>query len=495
MKLKRKNLSPEQFRRANQLTAASITLVYIIFLVLNFTSKNITVMRNKFIFAGIYLTWYVVSAIIVQKNVEKRIAMLMLAIGFEMSYTLLVMTTASVSMLLIFPVLITITVYFNEYIFLWGALGSFVIMLIKSTIIRFDGTGTAFDFNVINIALLGVIICVFGGLKAIGLLIKFSEDETNEVESLLDNQREIAKQVDDVAGTVSDEFVDVLSELESINETVANTADAMNNIADGSEETAQSATQQSAMTNEIQIRLEETSKVAIMAKETSDELRTTIEAGRNYSAELEQQSRIVDDYTNMISETITELVNNVSKVSEITDTILNISSQTNLLALNASIEAARAGEAGAGFAVVADQIRKLAEETKNSTEMITGIMNELADVTGKAEKAVAGSVQSINLQREKIKLVNDSFQTVDNGVNDLSNGVDSMNDEVMAVLDANNKIVESISSLAAISEEMSSSAIQSASDMSILEESMQKFTGIIKQTGSKLDELKEKTAL
>jgi len=167
MKLKRKDLSPQQFRRANKLTAVSITLVYIIFLVLNFTSTDIAKMSNKFIFAGIYVFWYLLTAIFTQKNVEKRSAMLFMATAFEMSYTLLVMTTSSVSMLLIFPVLITITVYFNEYIFLWGALGSFVIMLIKSTIIRFNETGTDYDFRVINIALMGVIICVFGGLKAI----------------------------------------------------------------------------------------------------------------------------------------------------------------------------------------------------------------------------------------------------------------------------------------------------------------------------------------
>lgn len=116
MKLQRKNLSKQQYYRANKLTSISITLVYIIFLVLNFTSDKIAVFRNKFIFAGIYVLWYLATAFIVQKNVRNKKAMLALAIGFEMSYTLLVMTTHTVSMLLIFPVLITITVYYNEAI-------------------------------------------------------------------------------------------------------------------------------------------------------------------------------------------------------------------------------------------------------------------------------------------------------------------------------------------------------------------------------------------
>lgn len=495
MKLYRKSLTPEQYRRANKLTASSISLVYIIFLILNFTSNDIGKLTNKFIFAGIYLAWYVLTAVIVMRHVTEKKAMLMLAIGFELSYTLLVFTGSSVCMLLIFPVLITIIVYFNEVLFLWGAGASQVIMLIKSTIIRFDGTGTEFDFKVINVAILGTIICVFGGLQAIRLLIKFSKEENDAVQELLEKQQTVAREVNSVAESVSSEFVGVLENLENINTNVSYTVDAMDSIAKGSEETASAATNQSMMTNEIQRRLESTSDVAGKARTTTNDLKLAIENGKNQSEELERQSKIVDEYTNNISNTIDELVRSVSKVYEITDSILNISSQTNLLALNASIEAARAGEAGRGFAVVADQIRTLAEETKTSTEKITGIMNDLSSVTNKAQEAVKGSVESITLQRKQIELVNDSFQIVDNGIGGLSDDVNTMNNEVVAVLDANNNIVDSVETLAAISEEMSSNAIQSASDVAELAKQMERFTEVINQTSDKLSELKSTAAI
>jgi len=486
----RKDLTDNQFTRANKLTSASITLVYILFLVLNFTSDNM-VMKWKLICAGIYVVWYFLTAFNIKRFASGRTAMLLLAIGFELSYCLLIFTTKIASIFLIFPVLLTITVYLNEVIFLWGCLGSLVLILIKSTMVRFSGTATASDYSAINVVLMGIVICLFGGFKAIKLLINFSNEETDAVKELLSKQQEIADEVESVSEVISADFDDVLNDLGSINETVSCTITSMNEIAKGSEQTASSASEQASMTNEIQNRLEATSQIAESAKNTSDELRQSIIDGRNQSNELEKQSQIVDEYTALISSTINELVENVAKVSNITSTILNISSQTNLLALNASIEAARAGEAGKGFAVVADEIRNLAEETKNSTEMITGIMAELTAVTEKAQTAVTKSVESIEIQREKIALVNNSFTVVDDGVEELSTGVNRMNEEVVAVLNANNKIVSNIDTLAAISEEMSSNAIQSADDSNLLADNMQKFTNVINQTSEKINELRK----
>lgn len=493
MKLQRKELTPDQFRRANKLTAISITFVYVIFLFLNFTSPTID-MKMKFVGLGIYLVWYALSAIFVTKFIADRKAMLMLAFAFEMSYCLLIFTTPMASIFLIFPVLLTIYVYLNEVILLWGSLGSVALFMLKTVIDVANKAASREDLICVNVAIMGVIICLFGGFKAIRLLIQFSNEETDAVKELLDKQKKVADEVEKVTIQVSSDFADVIKDLERINESVSTTVIAIDQIAQGSEQTATAATEQAGMTGEIQNRLESTNQIASTAKETSDELKKTIDAGMANSSELEKQSLIVDECAKDISSTISELAENVASVSRITDTILNISTQTNLLALNASIEAARAGDAGKGFSVVADEIRQLAEGTKKSTELITNIMKELTDVTNRVENAVTKSTESITLQREKIQRVTENFATVDEGIEKLSKNVDEMNDEVNAVMVANHRIVENVDTLAAVSEEMSSNAISSANDTTELGKSMDKFTSVIESTSLKIYELREITS-
>ena len=217
----------------------------------------------------------------------------------------------------------------------------------------------------------------------------------------------------------------------------------------------------------------------------------TIAYGKKSSDELAQQSVLVDENTSQISNTVNHLVENVGKVSSITESILNISSQTNLLALNASIEAARAGEAGKGFSVVAEQIRKLAEETRESTEMITEIITELTAVTNDTQQGLAQSVESINKQREMVNAVNESFNVVEEGITKLVEGITVMNEEVGAVMDANSVIVDGISTLSGISQEISANIITSRDDIGVLNEGMDSFAGIVQGTFEQLQELKE----
>ena len=381
-------------------------------------------------------------------------------------------------MMLIFPVLLSLSVYLNEFLIMWGAGATLVFIITKmAQILVNNPADKAEQLNTVFLVCICLIMCVFGGCKAIRRLIEFSNEETNAVKVKAEKQLQVAKEVETIVNDVDAQFTQV------------------GIIANGADSSATQTQTQSEKTNEIQERLEHTNQTAAGALETTEKLRGVIETGKNESDELARQSVIVDQSTEQISQTIEKLVEHVGKVSGITDAILNISSQTNLLALNASIEAARAGDAGKGFAVVAEEIRQLAEMTKVSTEQITQIMNELTAITKDTQTELKNAVDSIDVQREKVKTVHESFITVEEDVKSLVGDMTTVSDEVSAVLSANEVIVDGISTLSGITQEISASTSASRTDMDGLHDSVSNFSTAVDHTFEALENLKAIAAI
>ena len=452
--IKRKNLSPEQYKIANKTMAVILAVCYITYIVTEISNQT-SGQGAPFwqVRCGVFAILGIVDLVLSKVKATSKKTMLFYAITFLISYLLLVMNNGIATMTLAFPVLIGFMLYLNPLLVGTGCVIVFIICALKCAIVRAGGNEELFDLA--NLITVGFVICIYGSYKAINILYRFSEMDSEVITKDAAHKASVAEKVSEIVEQIANDFVEVITGLDGVKESMSAVDQTMSDIAENSENTAVAVNHQADRTTDIQQRLENTSQSAAEARQMTDNLKMVISNGVSLADNLQEQSDLVDQNVTKISQTVEQLVANVQKVSGITDSILNISSQTNLLALNASIEAARAGDAGRGFAVVADEIRKLAEETKVSTEMITAIINELRAVTEETQRGITESVEAIEIQRQKVTEVTDSFAQVGTGMEQLEANVDIMSQEVEAVLIANGEIVDSIATLSASSDEVS----------------------------------------
>ena len=494
LNLTRKSLTPDQMKRANITTSTTVTLTYLICLFITLTSDKTVI--EKIVFTCVYLLFYIGNAIYVKKHIYEKKAELSIAYGFLAVFGIITYIQPARTMMIIFPALLSLSVYMNEYLILWGTGATSFFVLTKIIYINTTNPADkAEQVKVIFLVITCLIVYVLGGCKAIKRLVEFSEEETNAVKEKAEKQLEIAKHVNEISNNVNTQFEQVRKDLDKIAEIISNTNKTIDIISDGTTSSAEQSILQSEKTTEIQTRLNKTNQSTDIAVNTARQLQQIVEKGKNESDELASQSAIVDTSALQISETIGNLVEHVSKVSDITNVIMNISSQTNLLALNASIEAARAGEAGKGFAVVADEIRSLAEMTKSSTEEITQIMNALITLTKNTQNELKHTVDSINIQLGKVKTVHESFVAVEQDIDSLVANMTSVSSEVNAVLDANSSIVDGIETLSGISQEMSSTTETTRQEMHDLNNRITSFSDAINTTSESLERLRKTSAV
>ena len=489
--MKRQKLTPEQYARANKTMSIILVISYIIYLVVEVMkfSKLESIPTMSIVRCAVYVVMIIATVIVANVLKTKKAAMLFMAITFLITYALLVFGNGAGTLVMSMPALIGFMIYLNGPVVVIGCIVTVIIAMVRSILYKMGGDLPSYEFA--NVSAMGFIVTTIGAWRATNLLINFSKENQAAIEKEAEHRAEVAETVNTIVEKLDKDFHEVLDKLGGLNEEMETTNLSMEQIAGSSESTAEAIGHQAEMTGEIQGRLEAANTTAIKAKDVTEELMSTVANGKQMADDLYAKSVLVDQNTARISETVEELVQNVEKVSSITASILSISSQTNLLALNASIEAARAGEAGKGFAVVAEQIRTLAEETKVSTEKITEIINELTNVTNETQAELEAAVESIAIQRQRVEEVTESFNTVEAGMQELGNGVESISSEVGEVLTANGRIVESISTLSAASEEVLAGTQMSKEAIERTCDDLHNFSKTVEGTFEQLQKLEE----
>lgn len=162
----------------------------------------------------------------------------------------------------------------------------------------------------------------------------------------------------------------------------------------------------------------------------------------------------MDQIRNTVSESgqvVTKLGEKSEEIGHIVDVIAGISGQTNLLALNAAIEAARAGEQGRGFAVVADEVRKLAEQSQNAAQQIAELIKTIQLDTEHAVAAMNAGIQEVTTGTDVVHAAGASFQEIIQVVNHLSEGVTHISADIERVAAGTHTIVNAADTMETLS--------------------------------------------
>ncbi|PAE08357.1 hypothetical protein CHI12_06575 [Terribacillus saccharophilus] len=276
------------------------------------------------------------------------------------------------------------------------------------------------------------------------------EDSSNdEIGQLTMNLSEMRENLSDVMKTIaetSDQVAASSEELTASAEESSKSAEliaaATQTAANGTELTMQHVEEVVTSVAHMQARVKEAQTNSQSILSLSDAASRNSQDGTEAVHAVVKQMSEINNSVNEIGLFVNGLDKKSKEIGTIVNLIRDISNQTNLLALNAAIEAARAGEQGKGFAVVADEVRKLAEQSANSSEMIASLISDIQNETGKAVTAMQHGADNVEEGIRKTENVNDSFQSIKQAIDQVTNNVQEVSQTIEGVSSGSKSIVD-----------------------------------------------------
>lgn len=379
-----------------------------------------------------------------------------LVVGYGIFYTFLICTTDSpIAFTYILPV-VSLLVLYKDRKFMVGCaianIASVIISVIYHLVVL--GQNTATDQKNYQLQIACLLLCYIGYIMSIRHLIESDGALTNSIKADLKRVVTTVEQVKNASNTIMD-GITVVRELATENKHGSDiVVDGMNKLTDHNGQLQFRTASSQEMTGDIN------SQVQNVVSMINDMVSLTAESGKHAktsSVDLEslvQTAGTMADLSNEVEHILDAFKAEFETVKQETGTIDSISSQTNLLALNASIEAARAGEAGKGFSVVAEQIRKLSTETKDSSGQISEALSRLDEISGKMTSSIEETLKLIQVTLEKVTQTGENVNKITQDSSLLGEHIQTIDSAMKEVESSNRQLVENMEQVSSIVETM-----------------------------------------